>query len=95
MDEEELRREPLDRRRERLRKLLKRSTGKEPAPGYPAQRPNPLASDGIFRHACQMGVEGIVWKRIDLRRRSAVQRMNSRRSTRYPIRSIETQPIVR
>jgi bifunctional non-homologous end joining protein LigD len=55
-------------RRQHLRDLLRRSTGKEPTPTA-IQLSEPIlgAPEAIFRHACQMGLEGIVSKRIDSR----------------------------
>jgi bifunctional non-homologous end joining protein LigD len=56
----------LEERRKRLAKVLSR---KNKAMGEGIQFSEALAGDGagIFRHACQMGLEGIVSKRIGSR----------------------------
>ena len=62
---QDLRREPLETRKATLASLLRRS--------LPGLRLNEhLAHDGesVFRHACKMGLEGIVSKRLGSRYRS-------------------------
>ena len=62
---DDLRREPMQTRKATLASLLRRS--------LPGLRLNEhLAHDGesVFRHACQMGLEGIVSKRLGSRYRS-------------------------
>jgi bifunctional non-homologous end joining protein LigD len=62
---DDLRREPLETRKTTLASLLRRS--------LPGLRLNEhLAHDGesVFRHACKMGLEGIVSKRLGSRYRS-------------------------
>ena len=56
---EDLRQMPLDERRERLERLLRR------APDALRFSDHMEAKDGaaMFRHACRMGLEGIVSKR--------------------------------
>ena len=59
LDGQDLRREPLETRKATLASLLRRS--------LPGLRLNEhLAHDGesVFRHACKMGLEGIVSKRL-------------------------------
>jgi len=62
---EDVRREPLEERKTRLTKLLRRS-----ADGIRLNEH--MASDGalIFKHACKLGLEGIVSKRRDMGYRS-------------------------
>jgi ATP-dependent DNA ligase len=65
LDGQDLRREPLETRKATLASLLRRS--------LPGLRLNEhLAHDGesVFRHACKMGLEGIVSKRLGSRYRS-------------------------
>jgi ATP-dependent DNA ligase len=65
LDGQDLRREPLETRKVTLASLLRRS--------LPGVRLNEhLAHDGesVFRHACKMGLEGIVSKRFGSRYRS-------------------------
>jgi len=65
LDGQDLRPEPLETRKATLASLLRRS--------HPGLRLNEhLAHDGelIFRHACKMGLEGIVSKRLGSRYRS-------------------------
>ena len=61
---EDCRREPLEKRKARLEKLLSWSTG--------VRLSEHIEGDGpiIFEHACKMGLEGIVSKRRDLPYRS-------------------------
>ena len=59
LDDQDLRREPLETRKATLASLLRRS--------LPGLRLNQhLAHDGesVFQHACKMGLEGIVSKRL-------------------------------
>ena len=65
-DGQDVRSEPLAERRKRLVRLLSRSN-KALRDGI--QISEALAGDGkaIFRHACAMGLEGIVSKRIGSR----------------------------
>jgi len=65
LDGQDLRREPLETRKATLASLLRRS--------LPGLRLNEhLAHDGesVFQHACKMGLEGIVSKRLGSRYRS-------------------------
>jgi bifunctional non-homologous end joining protein LigD len=65
LDGQDLRREPLETRKATLASLLRAS--------LPGLRLNEhLAHDGelVFRHACKMGLEGIVSKRLGSRYRS-------------------------
>src|SRR5215831_9793 len=65
LDGQDLRREPIETRKATLASLLRRS--------LPGLRLNEhLAHDGesVFRHACKMGLEGIVSKRLGSRYRS-------------------------
>ena len=65
LDGQDLRREPIETREATLASLLRRS--------LPGLRLNEhLAHDGesVFRHACKMGLEGIVSKRLGSRYRS-------------------------
>ena len=65
LDGQDLRREPLETRKATLASLLRGS--------LPGLRLNEhLAHDGelVFRHACKMGLEGIVSKRLGSRYRS-------------------------
>jgi ATP dependent DNA ligase-like protein len=69
LDGEDLRREPLETRTATLASLLRRN--------LPGLRLNEhLAHDGesVFRHACKMGLEGIVSKRLGSRYRSGRSR---------------------
>jgi bifunctional non-homologous end joining protein LigD len=69
LDGEDLRREPLETRKATLASLLRGS--------LPGLRLNEhLAHDGesVFRHACAMGLEGIVSKRLGSRYRSGHSR---------------------
>jgi bifunctional non-homologous end joining protein LigD len=66
LDGQDLRREPLETRKATLASLLRGS--------LPGLRLNEhLAHDGesVFRHACKMGLEGIVSKRLGSRYRDA------------------------
>jgi bifunctional non-homologous end joining protein LigD len=64
LDGEDVRPEPLEARRNRLARLLRAKAVREGV-----QLSEALAGDGavIFRHACAMGLEGIVSKRIGSR----------------------------
>jgi bifunctional non-homologous end joining protein LigD len=69
LDGQDLRREPLETRKATLASLLRGS--------LPGARLNEhLAHDGesVFRHACKMGLEGIVSKRLGSRYRSGRSR---------------------
>lgn len=63
VDGQDIRPEPLEERRKRLSKLLSRKT-KAMRDGI--QLSEAITGDGaaIFRHACWMDLEGVVWKRI-------------------------------
>ena len=65
MDGQDVCPEPLEERRKRLAKLLSRKT-KAMRDGI--QLSEAITGDGaaIFRHACGLGLEGIVSKRIGL-----------------------------
>jgi bifunctional non-homologous end joining protein LigD len=70
LDAEDLRANSLERRRMRLQRLLKTPRGKAAqaiASGIQLSEPITGGPDAIFRHACAMGLEGIVSKRIDSR----------------------------
>jgi bifunctional non-homologous end joining protein LigD len=62
----DLRPEPLEERRKRLAKLLSRSN-KALRDGIQPARRSPATGAAIFRHACGLGFEGIVSKRIGSR----------------------------
>jgi bifunctional non-homologous end joining protein LigD len=66
IDGQNVRPEPLEERRKRLAKLLSR---KSKAMREGIQLSEAIAGDGaaIFRHACGLGLEGIVSKRIGSR----------------------------
>ena len=66
VDGQDVRPEPLEERRKRLAKLLSR---KNKAMREGVQLSEALSGEGqrIFRHACAMGLEGIVSKRIGSR----------------------------
>jgi bifunctional non-homologous end joining protein LigD len=66
VDGKDVRPEPLEERRKRLSKLLSR---RNKAMRDGIQLSEAIAGDGgrIFRHACDMGLEGIVSKRIGSR----------------------------
>jgi len=63
VDDQDVRPEALEERRNRLAKLLCRNTK---AIGHGIQSNEAITGDGaaIFRHACWMDLEGIVSKRI-------------------------------
>jgi ATP-dependent DNA ligase len=62
----DLRREPIEYRKEALAKLLRRAR-----PGLRFnEHLNDVPGDVVFRHACKLGVEGIVSKRLGSRYRS-------------------------
>jgi len=67
-DDQDVRPEPPEERRNRLAKLLSRSN-------KAIQLSEAITGDGarIFRHACSMGLEGIVSKRIASRYVSGVE----------------------
>ena len=67
-DGEELRDLPLIERKRRLKKLIGRSKRRA------IQFVEHLVGDGpkVFDHVCQMGLEGIVSKRVDARYRSGM-----------------------
>ena len=70
VDGQDVRAEPLERRQARLRRLLRRPPGKAAqatASGIQLSEPIAGRPDAIFRHACAMGLEGIVSKRVDSR----------------------------
>jgi bifunctional non-homologous end joining protein LigD len=70
LDAEDLRANSLERRRMRLQRLLKTPRGKAAqaiASGIQLSEPITGRPDAIFRHACTLGLEGIVSKRIDSR----------------------------
>ena len=64
MDGEDLRPAPLEQRKGKLEKLLARNDG--------MRFSEHLDGDGalVFKHACKLGLEGIVSKRLDLAYRS-------------------------
>jgi bifunctional non-homologous end joining protein LigD len=66
VDGEDMRPEPLEERRKRLARLLSRSNK---AMRQGIQLSEAITGDGaaIFRHACGLGLEGIVSKRIGSR----------------------------
>ena len=63
LDGQDVRPEPLEARRKRLAKLLRAELR------YGIQLSEAITGEGaaIFRHACAMGLEGIVSKRIGAR----------------------------
>ena len=67
-DGEDLRKLPLIERKRRLKKLVGRSKQRA------IQFNEHLTGDGqaVFDHVCQMGLEGIVSKRVDARYRSGM-----------------------
>jgi bifunctional non-homologous end joining protein LigD len=62
LDGEDLRREPLERRKILLMRLLARARV-----GLQVNDHLAAAGDMVFRHACQLGLEGIVSKRLGSR----------------------------
>jgi bifunctional non-homologous end joining protein LigD len=65
LDGEDLRREPLDTRKATLASLLRGSL-----PGLRLNEHLPHDGESVFWHACKMGLEGIVSKRLGSRYRS-------------------------
>jgi bifunctional non-homologous end joining protein LigD len=65
LDGQDLRREPLETRKATLASLLHRSL-----PGLRLNEHLAHPGDVVFRHACKMGLEGIVSKRLGSRYRS-------------------------
>jgi bifunctional non-homologous end joining protein LigD len=84
VDGQDMRPEPLEQRRNRLSRLLSR---KIKATREGIQLCEALAGDGaaMFRHACGLGLEGIVSKRIGSRYVSG--RMRAWLKTKNPILS--------
>jgi ATP-dependent DNA ligase len=67
---QDLRRVPIENRKEALAKLLRRAR-----PGLRFhEHLNDMPGDVIFRHACKLGLEGIVSKRLGSRYRSGHSR---------------------
>jgi bifunctional non-homologous end joining protein LigD len=64
-DGQDLRREPLERRKAMLGKLLRK-----PLPGLVLNATFVEPGDVVFKHACALGCEGIVSKRLGSRYRS-------------------------
>jgi bifunctional non-homologous end joining protein LigD len=62
LDGQDLRREPLERRKVQLARLLVRAKV-----GLQVNDHLAAAGDVVFRHACQLGLEGIVSKRLGSR----------------------------
>jgi bifunctional non-homologous end joining protein LigD len=65
-DGQDVRPEPLEERRKRLAKLLSRSN-KATRDGIQLSEAITGDGDRIFRHACGLGLEGIVSKRVGSR----------------------------
>jgi bifunctional non-homologous end joining protein LigD len=65
LDGEDLRREPFETRKATLGSLLRGCL-----PGLRINEHLPYPGDVVFRHACKMGLEGIVSKRLGSRYRS-------------------------
>ena len=65
LDGEDLRREPFETRKATLASLLR---GSPPGVQFNEHLPHP--GDVVFQHACKMGLEGIVSKRLGSRYRS-------------------------
>jgi bifunctional non-homologous end joining protein LigD len=65
LDGQDLRREQIELRKATLAKLLRKA-----APGLQLNEHIEEAGDVVFRHACQLGLEGIVSKRLGSRYRS-------------------------
>jgi hypothetical protein len=65
LDGQDLRREPLETRKATLASLLRGSL-----PGLRLNEHLAHAGESVFRHACKMGLEGIVSKRLGSRYRS-------------------------
>jgi bifunctional non-homologous end joining protein LigD len=65
LDGQDLRREPLETRKATLASLVRGSV-----PGLRLNEHLPHPGDLVFRHACKMGLEGIVSKRLGSRYRS-------------------------
>jgi ATP-dependent DNA ligase len=65
LDGEDLRREPFETRKATLASLLRGCL-----PGLRINEHLPYPGDVVFRHACKMGLEGIVSKRLGSRCRS-------------------------
>jgi bifunctional non-homologous end joining protein LigD len=65
LDGQDLRREPFETRKATLASLLRGSL-----PGLRLNEHLAHPGDAVFRHACKMGLEGIVSKRLGSRYRS-------------------------
>ena len=65
LDGTDLRREPFETRKATLTSLLRGSLS-----GVRLNEHLPQPGDLVFRNACKMGLEGIVWKRLGSRYRS-------------------------
>ena len=65
LDGQDLRREPLETRKATLASLLRRSL-----PGLRLNKHLVHDGESVFQHACKMGLEGIVSKRLGSRYRS-------------------------
>ena len=66
LDGTDLRREPLETRKATLASILRKSRPRRAAQRAPGAR----RADRVFQHACQLGCEGIVSKRLGSRYRS-------------------------
>jgi bifunctional non-homologous end joining protein LigD len=69
LDGQDLRREPLERRKILLARLLAKAKA-----GLQVNDHLAATSDVVFRHACELGLEGIVSKRLGSRYRSGRSR---------------------
>jgi bifunctional non-homologous end joining protein LigD len=65
IDGDDLRRAPVEERKRALERLLRRAK-----PGLKLKEHIDEPGEIVFRHACKMGLEGIVSKRIGSRYRS-------------------------
>jgi len=77
LDGEDLRREPFETRKATLASLLRGCL-----PGLRINEHLPYPGDVVFRHACKMGLEGIVSKRLGSRYISAAPAIGSSSRTR-------------
>jgi bifunctional non-homologous end joining protein LigD len=62
LDGQDLRREPIERRKEELHQLLGRDRA-----GLLTSQPIDAPADAAFKHICQLGLEGIVSKKLGSR----------------------------
>ena len=88
LDGEDLRREPLEVRKETLASLLRGVL-----PGVQFNQHLTHRGDFVLEHACKMGLEGIVSKRLGSRYRSGPSRMACPSGPSTPPRSSQASPV--